>query len=134
MTKEKGKTMIRVLHFYDKDGNDISDDIKEVNHKANSFNGEVANFAYKGKIIGRHCWRDITITDPDFSYKIVEELDEEKGKDKRGRKMALNEEQIKELRELAAAAKTKTELARMFGISRMSVYNYLKTSNQSNVV
>ncbi|MDQ0241402.1 recombinase family protein [Arthrobacter bambusae] len=47
----------------------------------------------------------------------------------RGRKKALTPERAKELRERAHAGEQKTGLAREFGISRETLYQYLKTGN-----
>ncbi len=46
----------------------------------------------------------------------------------RGRKPALNQEQIAQLIERAAAGHAKTVLAREFGISRETVYQYLRAA------
>lgn len=48
-----------------------------------------------------------------------------KGDVYKGRKPSLTPEQIAELRQQVAAGENKAELARHFGISRASVYNYL---------
>lgn len=45
-----------------------------------------------------------------------------------GRKPALSEEQADELRERAAAGERKADIARAFGISRETVYSYLRTT------
>ncbi|MEU4427556.1 recombinase family protein [Actinoplanes sp. NPDC024001] len=45
-----------------------------------------------------------------------------------GRKPALSEDQAAELRELAAAGERKADLARKYGISRETVYAYLKAN------
>jgi DNA invertase Pin-like site-specific DNA recombinase len=45
-----------------------------------------------------------------------------------GRKPALTEQQAAELRERAAAGEGKAALAREFGISRETVYSYLRTA------
>ena len=45
----------------------------------------------------------------------------------RGRKKALSPEQMAELRQRAAAGECKAKLAREFGISRETLYQYLKT-------
>src|SRR6266571_3033822 len=45
-----------------------------------------------------------------------------------GRKPALTEQQAGELRERAAAGERKADLAREFGISRETVYSYLRTA------
>ena len=47
----------------------------------------------------------------------------------RGRKPALNREQIAQLIERAAAGDAKAVLAREFGISRETVYQYLRTNS-----
>jgi DNA invertase Pin-like site-specific DNA recombinase len=47
----------------------------------------------------------------------------------RGRKKALVPEQAAELRRRAAAGEKKAQLAREFGISRETLYQYLKTDN-----
>src|SRR6266480_7119266 len=46
----------------------------------------------------------------------------------KGRKKALDLEEAKELREMADAGMPKAELARTYGISRETVYSYLKAS------
>ena len=46
----------------------------------------------------------------------------------RGRKKVLSEERISELRKKVASGAKKTELAREFGISRETLYQYLKAS------
>lgn len=48
-----------------------------------------------------------------------------KGDVYKGRKPSLTPEQIAELRQRVAAGENKAELARQFGVSRASVYNYL---------
>ena len=45
----------------------------------------------------------------------------------RGRKKALAQEQVAELRQRAAAGENKAQLAREFGISRETLYQYLRT-------
>lgn len=45
----------------------------------------------------------------------------------RGRKKALAQEQVAELRQRAAAGEKKAQLARGFGISRETLYQYLRT-------
>jgi DNA invertase Pin-like site-specific DNA recombinase len=45
-----------------------------------------------------------------------------------GRKPALTEQQADELRERAAAGERKADLAREFGVSRETVYNYLRSA------
>lgn len=47
----------------------------------------------------------------------------------RGRKKALSPEQVAELRQRAAAGEQKTKLARELGISRETLYQYLRTDN-----
>jgi len=47
----------------------------------------------------------------------------------RGRKKALSPEQAAELRQRAGAGELKTALAREFGISRETLYQYLRTSD-----
>jgi DNA invertase Pin-like site-specific DNA recombinase len=47
----------------------------------------------------------------------------------RGRKKALAQAQVAELRRRAAAGEKKAPLAREFGISRETLYQYLKTNN-----
>lgn len=47
----------------------------------------------------------------------------------RGRKKALSPEQVAELRQRAAAGEQKTKLARDFGISRETLYQYLRTED-----
>lgn len=47
----------------------------------------------------------------------------------RGRKKALSPEQVAELRQRAAAGEQKTKLAREFGISRETLYQYLRTDD-----
>ncbi|MDQ5987112.1 MAG: hypothetical protein CSYNP_02849 [Syntrophus sp. SKADARSKE-3] len=47
----------------------------------------------------------------------------------RGRKKALSPNQAAELRQRAAARERKTKLAREFGISRETLYQYLRTSD-----
>ncbi len=47
----------------------------------------------------------------------------------RGRKKALSPERVSELRQRADAGEQKAKLAREFGISRETLYQYLKTKN-----
>lgn len=47
----------------------------------------------------------------------------------RGRKKALSPEQAAELRQRAAVGEQKAKLAREFGISRETLYQYLKTDD-----
>lgn len=47
----------------------------------------------------------------------------------RGRKKALSTEQAAELRQRAAVGEQKAKLAREFGISRETLYQYLRTDN-----
>ena len=47
----------------------------------------------------------------------------------RGRKKALAPEQVAQLRRRAAAGEKKAQLAREFGISRETVYQYLRTDD-----
>ena len=47
----------------------------------------------------------------------------------RGRKKALAPERVAELRRRAAAGEPKAQLAREFGISRETLYQYLKTND-----
>lgn len=47
----------------------------------------------------------------------------------RGRKKALSTERVAELRQRAAAGEQKTKLAREFGISRETLYQYLRTDD-----
>lgn len=47
----------------------------------------------------------------------------------RGRKKALSPEQVANLRQRAAAGDQKATLAREFGISRETLYQYLRTDN-----
>lgn len=47
----------------------------------------------------------------------------------KGRKPALSQEQIAELRQRAAAGEPKAALARVYGISRETVYQHLRNSN-----
>ena len=47
----------------------------------------------------------------------------------RGRKKALAQEQVAELQQRAAAGENKAQLAREFGISRETVYQYLRTDS-----
>jgi len=47
----------------------------------------------------------------------------------RGRKKALSPEQVADLRQRAAAGDQKAALAREFGISRETLYQYLRTNN-----
>ncbi|MHB1180411.1 MAG: recombinase family protein [Sulfuricella sp.] len=47
----------------------------------------------------------------------------------RGRKKALSPEQVAELRQRAAAGEQKTKLAHEFGISRETLYQYLRTDD-----
>jgi DNA invertase Pin-like site-specific DNA recombinase len=47
----------------------------------------------------------------------------------RGRKKALAQEQVAELRQRAAAGEKKAQLARRFGISRETLYQYLRTDH-----
>ena len=49
----------------------------------------------------------------------------------KGRKACLTDEQIAELRARAAKGEGKTELAKHFGCTRMSVYRYLKAAEAS---
>ena len=46
----------------------------------------------------------------------------------RGRKRALTDDQVDQLRQRAGAGETKTALARTFGVSRDTVYQYLRTA------
>jgi DNA invertase Pin-like site-specific DNA recombinase len=46
----------------------------------------------------------------------------------RGRKRALTDDQVDQLRQRAGAGETKTALARTFGVSRETVYQYLRTA------
>jgi len=46
----------------------------------------------------------------------------------RGRKRALTNDQVDQLRQRAGAGETKTALARTFGVSRETVYQYLRTA------
>ena len=46
----------------------------------------------------------------------------------RGRKRALTDDQVDQLRQRAGAGETKTVLARTFGVSRETVYQYLRTA------
>jgi DNA invertase Pin-like site-specific DNA recombinase len=46
-----------------------------------------------------------------------------------GRKPALTEEQARQLRERAAAGERKSKLAKEFGVSRETVYSYLRTAD-----
>jgi DNA invertase Pin-like site-specific DNA recombinase len=50
-----------------------------------------------------------------------------------GRKPALTAEQAGELRERAAAGERKSSLAKEFGISRETVYSYLRTPDAAGV-
>jgi DNA invertase Pin-like site-specific DNA recombinase len=50
----------------------------------------------------------------------------------KGRRPALNLEQIAEVRTRANAGESKSELAREYGITRMSVHRYSKTQNQES--
>ena len=47
----------------------------------------------------------------------------------RGRKKALSPEQVADLRQRAAAGEQKAALAREFGISRETLYQYLRTNS-----
>ncbi|WP_427911214.1 helix-turn-helix domain-containing protein [Shewanella algae] len=47
----------------------------------------------------------------------------------RGRKKALSDEQAITLRQRAAAGEPKAQLAREFGISRETLYQYLRTDD-----
>lgn len=47
----------------------------------------------------------------------------------RGRKKALSSEQVAELRQRASAGEQKSKLAREFGISRETLYQYLRTND-----
>jgi DNA invertase Pin-like site-specific DNA recombinase len=47
----------------------------------------------------------------------------------RGRKRSLNTDQVAELRRRAAAGAAKAALAREFGVSRETVYQYLRTAD-----
>ncbi len=49
----------------------------------------------------------------------------------RGRKRALSPEQVQELRSRAAAGEKKARLAREFGISRETLYQYIRESEQA---
>jgi DNA invertase Pin-like site-specific DNA recombinase len=51
-----------------------------------------------------------------------------------GRKPALTTDQARQLRERAAAGEPKTALAKEFGISRETVYSYLRTGSSAPVV
>lgn len=51
-----------------------------------------------------------------------------------GRKKALTEDQVKELRKLSSEGISKEELARRFGISRQTVYAYLSDKNNLTLV
>lgn len=55
-----------------------------------------------------------------------------KGNVYKGRKPKLSEEEVKQLREQAAAGTNKTKLAAEFGISRETLYQYLKTSGEGS--
>jgi len=46
----------------------------------------------------------------------------------RGRKRALTDDQVDQLRQRVGAGETKTALARTFGVSRETVYQYLRTA------
>ncbi len=46
----------------------------------------------------------------------------------RGRKRAFTDDQVNQLRQRAGAGETKTALARTFGVSRETVYQYLRTA------
>jgi len=46
----------------------------------------------------------------------------------RGRKRAFTDDQVNQLRQRAGAGETKTALARTFGVSRDTVYQYLRTA------
>jgi len=46
----------------------------------------------------------------------------------RGRKRAFTDDQVDQLRQRAGAGETKTALARTFGVSRETVYQYLRTA------
>ena len=48
-----------------------------------------------------------------------------KGTSNRGRKLALTNNQVNELKRLAAAGATKVKLAQQFKVTRASIYNYL---------
>jgi DNA invertase Pin-like site-specific DNA recombinase len=50
-----------------------------------------------------------------------------------GRKPALTPEQARQLRERAAAGEQKSLLAKEFGISRETVYSYLRTASVAGV-
>jgi DNA invertase Pin-like site-specific DNA recombinase len=50
----------------------------------------------------------------------------------KGRRPALNLEQIAEVRTRANAGESKSELAREYGITRMSVHRYSKTQDQES--
>ncbi|CAA9889878.1 Transposon Tn21 resolvase (fragment) [Candidatus Methylobacter favarea] len=47
----------------------------------------------------------------------------------RGRKKALSTEQIEELQKRAGTGEQKAKLAREYGISRETLYQYLRTDN-----
>jgi DNA invertase Pin-like site-specific DNA recombinase len=51
----------------------------------------------------------------------------------KGRKPALNTERIAQLRERAAAGANRTKLAKEFGISRETVYQYIRTENEQTI-
>jgi DNA invertase Pin-like site-specific DNA recombinase len=55
-----------------------------------------------------------------------------KGNVYKGRKPKLSEERVKELREQAAGGANKTKLAGNFGISRETLYQYLKPSGEGS--
>jgi DNA invertase Pin-like site-specific DNA recombinase len=55
-----------------------------------------------------------------------------KGNVYKGRKPKLSEERVKQLREQAAAGVNKTKLAEEFGISRETLYQYLKPSGEGS--
>ncbi len=52
----------------------------------------------------------------------------------RGRKKSLTPEQIADLRQRVAAGEAKAQVARDFGISRETLYNYLAVDDNNNVI
>jgi DNA invertase Pin-like site-specific DNA recombinase len=75
-----------------------------------------------------------------FEWSLIKERQREgialakaKGTVSKGRKPALNAERIAQLREQAAAGTNRTKLAKEFGISRETLYQYIRSSKREPV-
>ena len=66
------------------------------------------------------------LVDPDYYEREGIALAKQRGA-YRGRKKSLSSERIAELRQRVEAGEQKTKLAREFGISRETLYQYLRT-------